>query len=154
MPLSEKEIFDGFIKCNQDQRLYVMSAGKGYITCLGFDVAFNEAEAIAKHYGTINLLPNASCIGTPQGYAQYRMAIEYARAQHDRTGLKCPVSLTKQLIGLEGRRVEVVDVYGAFRRFKVGKSTGFIPCHIELANERSSGGVSADKEYKSVKVIR
>jgi hypothetical protein len=59
------------------------------------------------------------------------------------------------LIGLEGRRVEVVEADGQRRRFKVGKSTGWIPCHIELANERSSGGMAVMGEpFKSVRVIR
>jgi len=64
------------------------------------------------------------------------------------------VNLTPQLVGLEGRRVEVVTTYGETRRFHVGKSTGWIPCHLEIHNARSSGGGSAEKQYKSVRVIR
>lgn len=141
------------ITLNKEQALYVIPCG-GVYTCLGFQNAFDKTKAIAEHYGLKRLQPNEALKGTEQGYSQYVTAIEYARAEHARTGLKCTVELSPQLIGLEGRRVEVVDVYGEKRRFKVGKSTGFIPCHIELANERSSCGISADKEYKSVKVIR
>jgi hypothetical protein len=59
--------------------------------------------------------------------------------------------LTKQLIGLEGWRVEVEDMYGDTRRFYVGRSTGWMPCHTEVKTNRSLGGLSADKEYKSVR---
>jgi hypothetical protein len=61
--------------------------------------------------------------------------------------------LTPQLIGLEGYRVEVLDDYGETRRFIVGKSTGWKPCHIELKRRNSWGGGSADKQYKTVKVL-
>jgi len=64
--------------------------------------------------------------------------------QRDNSGL------TAQLCGLEGFRVEVVTSYGEKRRFIVGKSTGWKPCHLELNNRRSSGGGSAEKSYASV----
>jgi hypothetical protein len=62
--------------------------------------------------------------------------------------------LSHQLVGLEGCRVEVETTYNETRRFQVGRSTGWRPCHLELANRASSGGVSADHVYKSVRVIR
>lgn len=62
--------------------------------------------------------------------------------------------LSPQLIGFEGCRVEVLDIYNITRRFQVGKSTGWKPCHLELYNARSHGGGAADKEYKSVKFIK
>lgn len=62
--------------------------------------------------------------------------------------------LTAQLIGFEGCRVEVVTTYDETRRFLVGRSTGWSPCHIELKNISSSGGTAAEHEYKSVKLIR
>jgi hypothetical protein len=62
--------------------------------------------------------------------------------------------LTPQLRGLERYRVEVVDVYGETRRFWVGRSSGWRPCHIENKLLTSSGGVSADRVYKSVRVVR
>jgi hypothetical protein len=61
--------------------------------------------------------------------------------------------LTSQLIGKEGCRVEVVDNDGNRRRFIVGKSTGWVPCHLELKNVRSSGGSAADQSYRSVRII-
>lgn len=69
----------------------------------------------------------------------------------ERARLRSPVNLTTQLLGKEGCRVEVVTMSGERRRFIVGRSTGWKPCHIELKNRTSSGGVSAEREYKSVR---
>lgn len=62
--------------------------------------------------------------------------------------------LTPALKGLEGWRVEVVDAEGGRRRFIVGRSTGWRPCHLELHNIRSMGGFPAWKNYQSVRPIR
>ena len=71
-----------------------------------------------------------------------------------RTALRSDANLTKQLVGLEGWRVEVVTTYGEKRRFIVGRSTGWIPCHIEIKTRVSHGGGGADREYVSVTKIR
>jgi len=61
--------------------------------------------------------------------------------------------LTKQLIGLEGWRVEVETLYGETRRFYVGRSTGWVPCHLEVKTRRSMGGFGAEREYKRVEKL-
>ena len=61
-----------------------------------------------------------------------------------------PSGLTPQLVGLEGWRVEVATTYGETRRFIVGRSTGWRPCHLEIARRDSSGGGSADRAYTTV----
>lgn len=67
--------------------------------------------------------------------------------------------LTPQLIGLEGWCVEVIDCYSdeagqpEARRFIVGKSTGWRPCHLELHSRRSRGGSPAASRYISVRKI-
>ncbi len=58
--------------------------------------------------------------------------------------------LTPQLLGLEGWRVEVDTSYGETRRFIVGRSTGWRPCHIELHRRNSSSGMAASKDYEKV----
>lgn len=64
-------------------------------------------------------------------------------------------SLTPQLVGLEGYRVEVIDNEGdAPRRFQVGKSTGWAQCHLELYNAASHGGDLARKAYHAVRIVR
>ena len=61
--------------------------------------------------------------------------------------------LSPQLKGLEGMRVEVVTDYDETRRFIVGRSTGWIPCHIEISRRSAFGGGAADRHYKSVRVL-
>ena len=60
-------------------------------------------------------------------------------------------ALSPQLKGLEGWRVEVITTYNEKRRFIVGKSTGWKPCHLEIARRDSLGGGSAEKQYLTVK---
>lgn len=72
----------------------------------------------------------------------------------DKDRLRDLSHLSPQLIGMEGWRVEVVDAEisgGQTRRFIVGKSTGWRPCHLEIHNRRSRGGHPACKRYQSVR---
>jgi hypothetical protein len=62
-------------------------------------------------------------------------------------------ALSPQLVGLEGWRVEVETTWGSTRRFIVGRSTGWIPIHLEVSRRDSSGGGAADREYKSVRKL-
>jgi hypothetical protein len=72
----------------------------------------------------------------------------------ERDALRSDGGLTKQLIGCEGWRVEVEDyMTGEKRRFIVSRSTGWIPCHIELKNRMSTCGDSANREYRSVRKL-
>ena len=67
--------------------------------------------------------------------------------------LRSEDGLSPQLKGLEGMRVEVVTDYGETRRFIVGRSTGWIPCHIEVSRRSASGGVGAERHYQSVRTL-
>lgn len=67
--------------------------------------------------------------------------------------LRTDGGLTKQLIGLEGWRVEVVTEAGETERFIVGRSSGWQPCHIALARGDSSGGHGCSQSYKHVKTL-
>ncbi len=71
----------------------------------------------------------------------------------ERDQLRDLSGLTPQLVGLEGWRVEVETTYGETRRFIVGKSTGWRPCHLEIPNRASSGGGSAERTYQSVRKL-
>ena len=70
-----------------------------------------------------------------------------------RQQLRSDAGLSPQLKGLEGCRVEVVTLDGEKRRFWVGRTTGWIPCHLEIHNRRSLGGYPAETRYKSVTVV-
>ena len=48
--------------------------------------------------------------------------------------------LVPELIGLEGWRIEARYPDGATERFYVGRSTGWMPCHIAVKTRRSCDG--------------
>ena len=139
------------VTMNTEQELFVIPCGTGY-TCLGFDVCFDRSVKLAQELGVT--VPMKRYKATEGAYAYYERLINIAQERHNKTGWRSNSELSPQLIGLEGKRVEVKDCYGEVRRFKVGKSTGSIPCHLELANSRSTSGeavMGAPFEY--VKVI-
>ena len=135
---------------NKDQRLYVLECGKGF-TCFGFDNCRNEMVAIANELkAPFELYP----LGTQKAYAEYLRILDLAKAEHEASGWRSRTGLTAQLLGLEGKRVEVVDKYDEKRRFIVGKSTGFVPCHLEIKTRRSHGGCSVmGTPFKSLRVV-
>lgn len=139
---------------NKDQRLYAIPADGGY-SCLGFDVAERRRVQVlswVRGHGAASIAPMK--IGTLAAYWAYQDAMMEGFAYADNTGHRCGAELTPQLVGLEGKRVEVVDAYGEKRRFKVSKSGGWMPCHLELANSRSIGGRAVGgAPFKSIRVI-
>ena len=127
------------MQINQEQRLYVLPCGKGY-SCLGFDVAERWRRGYLAWLG----LPIKEVeIGTGAAYRAYEEAQEAVRARYEKTGERCPTQLTPQLIGLEGKRVEVTLKDETKKRFYVGKSSGWIPTHLEIKNRNSTGGPAA-----------
>jgi hypothetical protein len=135
------------VTLNAEQSLYVIPEGKEY-SCLGIDVLIERYNRLAAEMNW-RAFPLEER-GTLAGYERYQILLTAARE----TGKRFSCDLSPQLIGLEGRRVEVTDNYGGTWRFKVGKSTGWLPIHLELANARSSGGGAACRMYQSVRIVR
>lgn len=73
--------------------------------------------------------------------------------ESERAKVRDNSGLTSQLVGLEGYRVEVVTIYGEKRRFIVGKSTGWKPCHLEVKRRNSLGGSAAESTYRSITIL-
>lgn len=119
--------------------LYVIPSGNGYST-LGFHVAEQKRRAVLAWLGKgwLHCEP-----GTPLAYSAYLEAMKVGADHAAKTGTRCNVDLTPELIGLEGKRVEVISPGERPRRFYVGKSTGWMPIHLEIARRNSSGGLSA-----------
>ena len=141
---------DKEVTINEEQKLYVIPSGKGY-SCLGFDVCQRWTMLIAQELDRKDLLPIKSEHGTLEAYKRYERASTAAMESGKR--LNC--MLTPELIGLEKRRVEVIDCYGETRRFYVGKSTGILPIHLEISRRNSLGGPGAmGTPYKSVRIIQ
>jgi len=138
------------VTVNKDRRLYVIPSGTGY-SCLGFDNAERQRVAVLKWAGA-SIEPVK--IGTLDAYNAYHDAMMTGFAHHDATKKRCDIELTPQLVGLEGKRVEVVDCDGEKRRFYVGRSTGWMPRHLEIAQRNSSGGCGVyGAPFKSVRVV-
>lgn len=132
---------------NNERRLYVLKAGKGF-TCLGFEYAESRRVAVLKWLGETAQAVEA---GTPEHYEAYAHAMERGAHYNAATRKRCDAELTPELIGLEGYRVEVRDKHGETRRFIVGKSTGWMPCHLEIARRNSHGGPAVTgAPFKSV----
>lgn len=146
------------ISTNPDQRLYIIPCTGGGFTCLGFDVLerwlAGYVQHIAQHRPNAPLASQPAPIGSVERYAQYEAALDIVRDIYETSGrrVRCESQLSPQLKGLEGHRVEVIDGAGeAPRRFIVGKSTGFVPIHLEIERRRDSGGCGAMSLYHSVK---
>jgi hypothetical protein len=145
------------VTVNEEQRLFVIPCGGGY-SCLGFDVC---KERSAKIEGWIlgqdlgAKVPDEQEPGTIEAYKRYQSLMDIARDICNRKKIRCNVGLTPQLVGLEGRRVEVVNCFGEKSRFYVGKSTGWMPCHLEIKRRDSTGGGAVCcTPFKSVTVVR
>lgn len=134
------------------QRLFTQREASGHFSCLGFDVC---EDKITRYAAALGIPRPTTQVGTAEAFQTYETLVEKAHARFVETGKQLDAELTDQLRGLEGRRVEVVDCYGERRRFKVGKSTGWIPCHLEVHNSRSRGGFPVFGDpFKSVRVVR
>jgi len=133
---------DRQLTINREARLYVFPCGSSGYSCLGFDVAERRMRAAAAWLGKNELAPDAEP-GSPEHLAAYLACMEAGRAHHAATGARCPAELSPALRGHEGWRVEVTEADGNRRRFIVGKSTGWMPCHLEVARRDSTGGPAA-----------
>lgn len=139
------------VKINRSQKLFIIPAGNRGFTCLGFDVCQQRINGLATE---MNVQPQPHRRGTRGAYRAYRELVELARQRNQQTGWRSQSELTRELLGLEGRRVEVVDAYGETRRFYVGKSTGFIPVHLEIARRDSTGGCAVmGAPFKSIRIV-
>lgn len=124
---------------------YLLSEGGG-VSCLGFEVAERwRAETLewlrAEGFkGICGPMLYSTDLGTPWAFAAYRATMRAGADYSAATGRRCESELVPQLKGLEGKRVEVVDRHDYRRRFYVGKSTGWRPCHLAITSRRSSGG--------------
>jgi hypothetical protein len=129
---------------------YIIKTASG-VSTYGFDVVLERIERYALNLFIEDLPMPAR--GSREAYDTLRN-LENALYKHwKETGEQAVCNLSPQLIGLEGYRVKVVDMHGVERRFIVGRSTGWIPIHLEIVKRNSTGGVPADMEYRSVKVI-
>ena len=132
------------ISINKKQQLYVINYGNNY-SCLGFDVVNNKIIALCN---VLNIKNICKYKGTKKAYTFYSKLLKIA---HE-TNKTFDIELYKPFIGNEGSRVEIVYNWGDVERGIIGKSTGFMPCHILLKRCDSIGGGSILKD--SIKSFR
>lgn len=121
---------------NKEQRLFVFNSGGGY-SCLGFDVVLRKINALSKE---LNIEKPNFRAGSKASLKFYYKIVKIASDKHQKTGWRSKSGLYKPFIGHEGKRVEVTYNSGETTRFYIGKSTGFIPCHLEIKRSDSTGG--------------
>ena len=139
------------IRINRKQRLFVLPVNGGGYTCLGFAVCEERIRSLATE---MNVQPQPHRKGTRAAYSAYSRLVELARQKNQETGWRSQSELTPELMGLEQKRVEIVDRWEQKRRFYVGKSTGFIPVHLEIARRDSSGGPAVmGAPFKSLRIV-
>ena len=144
------------VTSNRKMKLFCIPESGGGYSCLGFDVLETRANALACELAAKGIMvEDPKPRGTLARYAQYRGLCEVAREINIRTGWRSSSELTPQLIGLEGKRVEVTTADGEKRRFQVGKSTGFIPIHLQIARRNCHSGMAVyGAPFKSVTVVQ
>jgi hypothetical protein len=125
-------------KINKDQRLYVIKSGNGF-SCYGFDVLDEKIKKLCIDLNIVNPIKRK---GTKKAYGFYNKLLFLVHKRFKETGKKSNIELIPEFIGNERRKVKVIDRYGETRTFIIGKSTGFIPCHLEIKRIDSSGGGS------------
>jgi len=130
---------------NKHQKLYVIPCGKNGYSCYGFDVLFKKVNNLCKALQVENTCKRK---GTMKVYNLYAKLLHIAQ----NSGKRYNFDLYKPFIGHEGARVEILYTYGETERGILGKSTGFIPCHILLKQKRSNGGGAISND--SIKSFR
>lgn len=131
--------------------MYVVKRGgiASGVTTYSWDFVKDRTERMA-----LNLVIEdyvAPATGTREAWDAMCVFEQALKRQYEQTGEKAICDLSMDLIGLEGHRVEVIDdVHSEPRRFIVGRSTGWIPVHLEIKTTRSMGGEPARREYLHV----
>jgi hypothetical protein len=129
---------------------YIITHADGHVSCYGFDNTLDEIERIVIELVGRGALPDSylerELVAVKALHNLRDQLKRVCAAQNDRA----MAGLSPQLIGLEDHRVEVT-AHGETYRFIVGRSTGWMPCHLEIKRTDSSGGGAALREYDSVK---
>lgn len=134
---------------NKEQGLYVLKCGTGY-TCLGFQVCEDRTRKLAEE---LKIHLTGATQATKKHYLDYLRLTREVFKRYQQTKFRSQSKLNPKLIGLEGKRIEC-ELYGEKTRFIVGRSTGFIPCHLEIKTARSTGGGALPSNPELIQNIR
>lgn len=153
MPLKKTRVIE--LTLNKERQLYVIKTEVG-VSCLGFDVCQEKSKRLSEWLNARDVsTPKIGPRGSEKAYRDYLLLCSMVEIVHGNTGEKCDVELTEQLIGLEGKRVEVTDCHGETRRFWVARSSGWTPVHLEIKRRNSISGLAVSgAPFKELKVIK
>lgn len=129
---------------NVKEQLYVISEGSGY-SCRGWKSLDDEARGVArwlieKEVQGIQavLHDHVSDLGGVAHYESCLRLIKHGAEYAQASGERCPVLLVPALVGFEGQRVEIT-YFGERKRFRVGRSTGWMPVHLMMRTGAHGG---------------
>lgn len=140
------------VTINKEQKLYVIPCGDDGYTTLGFANAHQQSVAVClwlHSMGQPCKVPDKSLVGTLAGYKQYADVMALGEKTSQRTGRKCEIGLHPKLKGKEGKRLAIVYPGGEERYFRVGRSTGWLPCHLYVEGDSDGGeAISPSEEFE------
>lgn len=136
------------VTLNESQQLFVVPSSLGY-TFLGFDV---ERFETVRLYNELGWPEPTAKRGTLNAYTEHKCAHRAARAKYAASGWRAKSGLHPMLIGLEGSRV-ACTVYGLDEVFTVGRSTGWIPCHLMVKGSQFCDAIHAQTELSNLRVL-
>lgn len=141
------------VTLNNEAGLYVIAANGGY-SCLGYQVCLDRATNLAKWLSKQGVKTTPPTVkGSLDTYHAYETMMNLASKVCSEKKIRCEIELTPQLIGLEGQNVKVVDAHDETRMFKVGKSTGWMPVHLEIERGENGGPAAMGTPYKTIHVV-
>lgn len=136
------------VKTNDDKRLFVIPCNGGF-SCIGYDV---ERFETARMYAELGWEPPTAKTGTLSAYEEHRCAVRAMLAIHKKTNRKFKSGLHHLLAGLEGKRISCT-MHGETETFKVGKSMGWIPCHLMLKGSQWGEAIHARTAITNLRII-
>jgi len=138
----------------------VLHCSGGGFSCYGFDVLDRKYADLwheIRGIGAPTDAPNPSTLttGTVETFDAWQRLKADAFAHHQRMRYRFTCELCPQLLNLEGTRVEVLDPFedSKPRRFRVGRSTGWMPCHLEIESSDDGYGDAALSDYLYVRPL-
>ena len=136
-------------KINQETRLYVIKEAHGF-SCLGFDVLERRGNRLAKELGV--QIDFTKLHHGEDKYEQFSKLQELAHKRFIETGYRCECELHPEFLPFLNTKVRAVFADGTNEIFRVGRSTGYIPCLLRIDNDRSMSGEAIDIEEKVLSI--
>jgi hypothetical protein len=142
------------VTVDNDHNCYVIhDTNTQSVSALSFSICWDRLFGIAAWLGEHSLY-HGLVFGTLDVYNSYIEVCRLGEARYAAIGHPCPILLTPSLVGYEGQWVRVYEQHGRRRKFIVGRSTGWLPVHLEIKDRRAySGHPVTGTPFRSVRVL-